>query len=41
MFCWGYGTRMQVDVFLQEHGIYDYTVEDLDRDLRTLDRLLG
>ena len=29
----GYGTRMQVDGFLKEHGVYlDYTLEDLDRD---------
>lgn len=27
----GYGTRMQVDGFLKEHGVYlDYTLEDLD-----------
>jgi hypothetical protein len=36
----GYGTRMQVDAFLQQHGIYDYAVEDLDKDMATLDRLL-
>jgi hypothetical protein len=35
----GFGTRMQVDAFLQQHEIYDYTVEDLDKDLATLDRL--
>lgn len=29
----GYGTRMQVDVFLQEHEIFDYTVEDFEKDL--------
>ncbi len=29
----GFETRMQVDVFLQQHGVYDYTVEDLDKDL--------
>ncbi|HUI41210.1 MAG TPA: UPF0175 family protein [Terriglobia bacterium] len=29
----GFGTRMQVDAFLKEHGVYfDYTLEDLDRD---------
>lgn len=29
----GYGTRMQVDGFLKEHGVYlDYTLEDLDRE---------
>ncbi len=35
----GYGTRLQVDAFLQEHEIYDYTVEDLDRDIATLELL--
>jgi hypothetical protein len=37
----GFGTRIQVDVFLQQHRVYDYTVEDLDQDMVTLDRLLG
>ena len=36
----GLATRMQVDAFLQHHAIYDYTVEDLDKDMTTLDRLL-
>ena len=36
----GFATRMQVDAFLQQHEIYDYTVEDLDKDMTTLDRLL-
>jgi uncharacterized protein UPF0175 len=32
----GHGTRMQVDGFLKEHGVYlDYTLEDLDRDTET------
>ena len=32
----GYGTRMQVDGFLKEHGVYlDYTLEDLDRETET------
>lgn len=32
----GYGTRMQVDGFLKEHGVYlDYTLEDLDHDTET------
>lgn len=35
----GFGTRMQVDALLQQHQIYDYTVEDLDQDIATLDRL--
>ena len=36
----GYGTRIQVDAFLQAHEIYDYTPEDLNRDMATLDKLL-
>jgi len=36
----GFGTRMQVDAFLQLHEIYDYTVEDLNKDMATLNRLL-
>jgi hypothetical protein len=36
----GFGTRMQVDAFLQQHAFYDYTVEDLNDDLKTLDDLL-
>jgi hypothetical protein len=35
----GFGTRMQVDAFLQQHQIYDYTTQDLDKDMATLDRL--
>lgn len=35
----GYGTRMQVDPFLLQHGIYDYTIEDLEEDMATLERL--
>jgi len=37
----GYGTRTQVDAFLQQHEIYDYTAADLDKDMATLDRLLA
>jgi hypothetical protein len=37
----GFGTRMQVDAFLGQHEIYDYTVEDLDKDMSTLDRMLA
>jgi hypothetical protein len=37
----GFGTRMQVDAFLQQHEIYDYTTADLDKDMATLDRLLA
>jgi hypothetical protein len=33
----GFGTRMQVDAFLQQHDIYDYSVDDLEKDLATLD----
>jgi hypothetical protein len=36
----GFGTRLQVDAFLQQHDVYDYTVADLDKDMATLDRLL-
>jgi hypothetical protein len=35
----GFGTRLQVDTFLQQHQIYDYMVEDLDRDMATFERL--
>jgi predicted HTH domain antitoxin len=32
----GCGTRMQVDGFLKEHGVYlNSTLEDLDRDTQT------
>jgi hypothetical protein len=37
----GFGTRMQVNAFLQQHQVYDYSVEDLDKDIATLDRLLA
>jgi hypothetical protein len=37
----GFGTRMQVDAFLQRHAIYDYTVDELSKDIATLDRLLA
>jgi hypothetical protein len=35
----GFDTRMQVDAFLQAYQIYDYTVEDLQKDLATLAQL--
>ena len=35
----GFQTRMQTDAFLQRRAVYDYTVEDLDKDMATLDRL--
>jgi hypothetical protein len=28
-----------VDAFLQQHRVYDYTVQDLQKDLATLDEL--
>lgn len=32
----GYGTRIQVDGFLKEHGVYlDYNLEDVDRETET------
>ena len=37
----GFGTRMQVDSFLQQHEVYDYTIEDLDKDMATLNRVLA
>ncbi len=35
----GLGTRMEANTFLLQHEIYDYTVEDLDSDMATLERL--
>lgn len=37
----GLDTRSQVDVFLQRHAVYDYTIEDLNKDIATLDRLIA
>jgi len=37
----GFGTRVEVDPFLQRYEIYDYTVEDLKQDFATLDTLLA
>ena len=37
----GFDTRMQVDAFLRQHQVFDYTVEDLGKDMATLDRLLA
>ena len=37
----GFGTRIQVDAFLQQYEIYDYTVDDLDKDMAVLDRVLA
>lgn len=36
-----FGTGMQVDAFLQQHEVYDYKVEDLSKDMATLDRVLA
>lgn len=36
----GFATRMEVDPFLQKHEIYDYTIEDYESDIATLDRFL-
>ncbi len=35
----GYGTRVEVDGFLKEHGLYDYTTADLEQDRETLRQL--
>ena len=36
----GYQTRMEVDGFLKEHGVYlEYTIEDLDREAAVSHRL--
>lgn len=35
----GLPTRMHVDPFLLKYEIYDYTVEDLEKDLAVLERL--
>ena len=32
----GFQTRMQVDAFLKEHEIYDYTAADFEQDRETL-----
>ncbi len=35
----GFKTRMQVDAFLKEHEIYDYTAADFEHDRETLRQL--
>lgn len=35
----GFATRVQVDAFLKEHEVYDFTVADFEQDRETL-RLL-
>ena len=37
----GFGTRMEVDPFLQKYEIYDYTVEDLEHDLKTMEEWMA
>jgi hypothetical protein len=32
----GFETRMQVDAFLKEHEVYDFSVEDFKQDCETL-----
>ena len=32
----GFETRMQVDDFLKEHEVYDFTVGDFEQDRKTL-----
>ena len=35
----GIASRYELDGFLKQHGVYDYTIEDLDRDLATIHEL--
>ncbi len=35
----GFETRMQVDAFLKQHEIYDYTAADFEQDRETLRQL--
>jgi hypothetical protein len=35
----GFETRIQVDAFLKEHEIYDYTAADFEQDRETLRQL--
>jgi hypothetical protein len=35
----GFATRMQVDAFLKEHEVYDFTVADFEQDRETLRQL--
>jgi predicted HTH domain antitoxin len=38
----GFSTRMEVDGFLKEHGVYlEYTLEDIEREQKALDKLLS
>jgi hypothetical protein len=35
----GFETRMQVDAFLKEHDIFDYSAVDFEQDVKTLREL--
>ena len=35
----GFETRMQVDAFLKEHEVYDYTFQDFEQDCENLRQL--
>jgi Uncharacterised protein family (UPF0175) len=35
----GFQTRMQVDAFLKEHDVYDFTAADFEQDRETLRQL--
>jgi hypothetical protein len=35
----GFETRMQIDAFLKEHELYDFTAADFDQDRETLLKL--
>jgi hypothetical protein len=35
----GFESRMQVDLFLKEHEVYDFTAEDFEQDRETLRQL--
>jgi len=37
----GFQTRMEVDEFLKQHEVYDYTAEDLAGDRETLRKLFS
>lgn len=37
----GFDSRIELDAFLKEHEMYDYTLEDLEQDRATAARLLS
>lgn len=37
----GFATRFEVEEFFKQHGVYDYTIEDLEHDRETLRDLQG